>query len=134
MGRTAALAIALGAAALLFVLNTMAVNATAYPAISCAIVAFVAGWVVRRRGAVIGFLCVLGAALLWFAQVLVRAWLQGDLARTFPDCDPCGLTGYAIRMTIVTAMGLVTFGVVGAIAGWLGAFARQRGFASPQRS
>ena len=134
MGRTAALAIALGAAALFFVLNTMAVNATAYVASSCAIVAFVAGWVVGRRGAVIGFLCVLGAALLWFAQVLVRAWLEGDLARTFPDCDPCGLAGYAVRMTIVTAMGLATLGVVGAIAGWLGAFARQRAFDSPQRS
>ncbi len=134
MGRTAALAIALGAAALLVVLNTMQVNATAYLATSCAIVAFLAGWVVTRRGAVIGFLCVLGAALLWFAQVLGSAWLQGDLTRTSPDCDPCGLTGYAVRMTIVTAMGLATFGVVGAIAGWLGAFARQRGFGSPQRS
>jgi hypothetical protein len=38
-------------------------------------------------------------------------------------------------MTIVTVMGLATFGVVAAVFGWLGAFARQRRLArSPQRS
>lgn len=121
-----------GALVLLVVLNTMPINGTVYFAISCAVVGFGAGWLTARR--VAGLVCAFGASLLWFAEVLARAWLQGDLARTFPACDPCGLQGYAVRMTIVTVMGLATFGLVAAVFGWLGAFARQRGFLSPQRS
>ena len=59
--------------------------------------------------------------------VLTRSWADGDLDRAFPDCDPCGLAGYAGRMLIVTVMSLATFGVVGAIAGWLGEQAAARG-------
>jgi len=29
------------------------------------------------------------------------------VARTFPDCDPCGFTGYAGRMLILSGMVLV---------------------------
>ena len=51
--------------------------------------------------------------------VLARSWVIGDLARTFPDCDPCGFTGYAGRMVIVSATLVGIAGVPAAIAGWL---------------
>src|SRR4051812_11854355 len=116
-----ALVIVAGALVLLIVLNTMGINSTAYFATACAAVGSAAGWLTARRSS--GFACALGASLMWFAEVLARSWVDGDLARTFPDCDPCGVSGYATRMTIVTLMGLATFGVVAAAFGWLGAFA-----------
>lgn len=115
-----------GALALWVVLNTMRVNDTVYAVVATAVITFAAGWMSTRRGALIGFACVFVASLLWSTQVIARAWLGGDLAKPFPDCDPCGLAGHLVRMTIVTAMGLATFGVLGALAGWLGAFARRR--------
>lgn len=120
------LAVVAGGLVLWGVLNTMPINAVAYPTIATALVAFGAGWIARRRSALAGFACVLVASLLWFVQVLVRSWLNGDLARTFPDCDPCGLAGYTVRMSIVTLIGLGTFGVLSLVAGWLGGFVRRR--------
>jgi hypothetical protein len=71
------------------------------------------------KGALAGFGAVLVFSLAWTAFVLIRAWFDGDLARTFPDCDPCGFTGYAFRMVIVTGMFLGMFGVPAAVVGWL---------------
>jgi hypothetical protein len=71
------------------------------------------------KGALAGFGAVLVFSLAWTAFVLIRASFDGDLARTFPDCDPCGFTGYAFRMVIVTGMFLGMFGVPAAVVGWL---------------
>jgi hypothetical protein len=71
------------------------------------------------KGAVAGFGAVLVFSLAWAAFVLLRSWFDGDLERTFPDCDPCGFTGYAFRMVIVTGMFLGIFGVPAALVGWL---------------
>lgn len=51
--------------------------------------------------------------------MLARAWVSGDLDRTFPDCDPCGLSGYAARMAVVTLMFVGLFGGPAAVIGWL---------------
>jgi len=86
-----------------------------------------AGFVAGRRGALIGFGSVVIASTAWAIEVMLRSWLSGDLARTFPDCDPCGFVGYGGRMAIVTGMTLAAAGPLGAAAGWLGArFAPQR--------
>jgi hypothetical protein len=72
------------------------------------------------KGAVAGFGAVLVFSLAWAVFVLLRSWFDGDLERTFPEgCDPCGFTGYAFRMVIVTAMFLGIFGVPAALVGWL---------------
>jgi len=71
------------------------------------------------KGARAGFRAVLVFSVAWTAFLLLRAWFDGDLERTFPDCDPCGFTGYAFRMVIVTGMFLGTFGVPAAVVGWL---------------
>jgi ACR3 family arsenite efflux pump ArsB len=71
------------------------------------------------RGAVAGFGLVLVFSLAWAAFVLLRAWVEGDFERAFPDCDPCGFTGYAFRMVVVTAIFIGMFGVPAAVVGWL---------------
>lgn len=71
------------------------------------------------RGALAGFGLVLVLSLAWAVFVLVRAWVDGDLARTSPDCDPCGFTGYAFRMVVVTGLFLGVFGIPAAVVGWL---------------
>jgi hypothetical protein len=71
------------------------------------------------RGALAGFGLVLAISVAWAVFVLVRLWVGGELDRPFPDCDPCGFAGYAFRMAIVTAAFLGTFGVLGAVVGWL---------------
>lgn len=71
------------------------------------------------RGALAGFAVVLALSVAWAVFVLARAWVNGDLDQAFPGCDPCGFAGYSFRMVIVTAILLGTFGVVGAVAGWL---------------
>lgn len=70
------------------------------------------------KGAVIGFGLVVAGCVLWTAFVLARAWAGGDLSRASPDCDPCGLVGYAGRMAILTGMALGTVGVGAAVLGW----------------
>jgi hypothetical protein len=62
---------------------------------------------------------VLAASVAWAVFVLARAWVDGDLDRAFPDCDPCGFTGYAFRMVVVTALFLALFGIPAAVVGWL---------------
>jgi len=59
------------------------------------------------RGALVGIGLVVIGCLAWSMFVLVRSWVDGDVARTFPDCDPCGFTGYAGRMLILSGMVLV---------------------------
>jgi hypothetical protein len=71
------------------------------------------------RGAVGGIGVVLVVSVAWAVYVLVRSWVGGDFDRPFPDCDPCGFTGYAFRMLIVTGMFFGVLGVPAAIAGWL---------------
>lgn len=70
------------------------------------------------RGAVAGFGLVVVLSVAWAVFVLARAWVDGDLARTSPDCDPCGFTGYAYRMVVVTIF-LGMFGIPAAVVGWL---------------
>jgi hypothetical protein len=71
------------------------------------------------RGAVAGFGLVVVLSVAWAVFVLARAWVDGDLARTFPDCDPCGFSGYAFRMVVVTGLFLGMFGLPAAVVGWL---------------
>jgi hypothetical protein len=71
------------------------------------------------RGALAGFGLVLVLSVAWAVFVLARAWVDGDLDRAFPDCDPCGFAGYAFRMVVVTALFLGMSGVPAAVAGWL---------------
>ena len=85
-------------------------------------------------GAVMGFGVVLVFSLVWAAFVLLRAWVGGDLERAFPDCDPCGFTGYAFRMVVVTGIFLGMFGVPAAVVGWfVEMVARRRGRTSAHR-
>ena len=58
-------------------------------------------------------------SVAWAIFVLARAWVDGDLDRAFPDCDPCGFAGYAFRMVVVTGLFLGMFGVPAAAIGWL---------------
>lgn len=71
------------------------------------------------RGALTGFGVVFVLSAAWAAFVLVRAWAAGDFDQAFPGCDPCGFVGYAGRMVIIAAMFLGTFGLPGAVVGWL---------------
>jgi hypothetical protein len=71
------------------------------------------------KGALAGFGLVLVLSLAWAVFVLARAWLDGDLARPFPGCDPCGFRGYALRMVVVTGLFLGMFGIPAAAVGWL---------------
>ena len=71
------------------------------------------------RGALVGIGLVVIGCLAWSMFVLVRSWVDGDLARTFPDCDPCGFTGYAGRMLILSGMVMVILGVPAGTIGWL---------------
>lgn len=89
-------------------------------AVAVAVCAFVAGFLLRKRGALIGFGSVLLVSAAWAFFVMTRSWVEGDLAQTFPGCDPCGFVGYAGRMVIVTLMSLGTFGLLAAVAGGLG--------------
>jgi hypothetical protein len=70
------------------------------------------------RGAVAGFGLVVVLSVAWAVFVLARAWVDGDLARTFPGCDPCGFRGYAYRMVVVTGLFLGMFGIPAAVVGW----------------
>ena len=74
---------------------------------------------VRMRGAIAGFASVLAVTVAWAGFVLVAAWVRRDLDRTFPDCDPCGFVGYAGRIVIIGLFFLGTFGVIGAVTGWM---------------
>ena len=94
--------------------------------VAVAVSGLLAGFLARHRGALAGFASVFVVSIAQAFVVLVRSWVDGDLDRPFPDCDPCGLVGYAGRMLIVTVISLATFGVVGAIAGWLGEQAAAR--------
>ena len=89
-------------------------------AVSVAVAAFIAGFLLRQRGALTGFGSVLLVSSAWAFFVLARAWVEGDLAQTFPGCDPCGFVGHVGRMVIVTLMSLGTFGLLAAVAGGLG--------------
>jgi hypothetical protein len=71
------------------------------------------------RGALVGIGLVVIGCLAWSVFVLVRSWVNGDLARTYPDCDPCGFTGYAGRMVILSGMALAILGVPAGAIGWL---------------
>jgi hypothetical protein len=71
------------------------------------------------RGALAGFGFVFVLSIAWAVFVLARSWFAGEFDRAFPDCDPCGFSGYAFRMAIVTAMFLGVFGVPAAVVGWL---------------
>jgi hypothetical protein len=71
------------------------------------------------RGALVGIGVVVIGCMAWSLFVLVRSWVDGDLARTFPDCDPCGFMGYAGRMAILSGMALAILGVPAAAVGWL---------------
>ncbi len=71
------------------------------------------------RGALVGLSVLLGVGLARAIFVLVPLGLAGHFSREFPYCDPCGFTGYAGRMLIVTAMFVGTFSVPAAVAGWL---------------
>ena len=71
------------------------------------------------RGALVGLGLVVIGCLAWSMFVLARSWVDGDLVRTFPDCDPCGFTGYAGRMLILSVMVLVILGVPAGALGWL---------------
>ncbi len=71
------------------------------------------------RGALAGFSLVLVLSVAWAVFVLARAWVDGDLDRAFPNCDPCGFTGYAYRMVAVTGIFLGMFGIPAAAVGWL---------------
>lgn len=107
-------------------MRTMAINDLLYAISTTAAATLFAGFLAGRRGVLVGFGSFLAASLIWTAEVLTRAWLSGELAATSPDCDPCGLGGYVVRMLIVTAIGLSTFGVLGGAAGWLGELVRHR--------
>lgn len=71
------------------------------------------------RGALAGIGVVLVVSVAWAVYVLVKSWVGGDFDRAFPDCDPCGFTGYAGRMLIVTGAFFGIFAVPAAVAGWL---------------
>jgi hypothetical protein len=71
------------------------------------------------RGALVGIGVVVVGCLAWSLVVLVKSWVNGDLARTYPDCDPCGFIGYTGRMVILSGMALVILGLPAAAMGWL---------------
>jgi hypothetical protein len=71
------------------------------------------------RGALAGIGVVLVVSVVWAVYVLVRSWVGGDFDRPFPACDPCGFTGYAGRMLIVTGAFFGIAAVPAAVAGWL---------------
>ncbi len=100
-------------------------------AVLVAIAAFVAGFLVRERGALTGFGSVLLVSSAWAFFVMARAWVEGDLAQTFPGCDPCGFVGHTGRMVIVTLMSLGTFGLTAAVAGGLGELVARRARRQP---
>jgi hypothetical protein len=82
-------------------------------AVAVAVCAFVAGFLLRKRGALTGF----GSVLL--------------VSAAFPGCDPCGFVGYAGRMMIITLMSLGTLGLLAAVAGGLGELAARRARRQP---
>ena len=94
--------------------------------IATAFAACLTGFVARRRGALAGLAAVVAVGVAQAAVVLGTAWAAGDLARTYPDCDPCGLPGYTGRLLIVLLRTLGTVGVIAAVAGWLGEQAARR--------
>lgn len=106
--------------------KTVPVNDIPYAVVTIGIATFLAGFLAGRLGAVAGFASVLIGWSAWVVYALIDAWMSGALSATFPGCDPCGLVGYGGRFVIVTAMVLPTFGVLGAISGWLGEFAQRR--------
>jgi hypothetical protein len=55
-------------------------------------------------GPLAGFSLLLVGSAAWAIFVLVRSWIDGDLARPFPNYDPCGFVGYAGRMLIVSGL------------------------------
>lgn len=109
-----------------FTAKTMPLNALPYALAGSALAGFVAGFVARRQGVVAGVFAVVVAALLWSADVLGGAWLAGDLARAFPECDPCGFNGFLARMLVVSATGIAALGPLAGICGWLGTVVRAR--------
>ncbi len=106
--------------------KTMPLNGVAYLAAASVAGGGIAGVAAGSRGVVAGFAAAVLAAALWAADVIVREWASGGLARQVPDCDPCGLSGVLVRMIIVSAMGLATFGVAAAVAGALAGYVRRR--------
>ena len=100
-------------------------------AVLVAVAAFVAGFRLRERGMLTGFGSVLLVSSAWAFFVLARAWVDGDLAQTFPGCDPYGFVGYAGRMVIVALMSLGTFGLLAAIARGLGELVARRARRQP---
>lgn len=94
-----------------------AINDLRILAVAVAFSAFVAGFLLQDRGVLAGFGSVLLVSLAWAFFVMARSWVEGDLARTHPNCDPCGFVSYAGRLLIITLMSLGTFGVLAAIRG-----------------
>ena len=71
------------------------------------------------RGALVSIGLLAIGCLAWSVFVLAKSWADGDLARTFPDCDPCGFSGYAGRMLILSGMIVLILGVPVGAVGWL---------------
>ena len=71
------------------------------------------------RGALVGIGLLVIGCLAWSLFILARAWVDGDLARTFPDCDPCGFAGYLGRLFVLCVMVVVILGVPAGAMGWL---------------
>jgi hypothetical protein len=124
--RTEVLAAGLGGTITYLGVKTMPLNALLYALAFAAIGALVAGWIARRRGPLVGITSMLAAAAIWAGDVLITSWANGQLGLQFPDCDPCGLGGYAGRLIIVAAIGAPYFVPVGALGGWIGSSLRGR--------
>ena len=85
-----------------------------------------AGWLIPARSIVAGVAAIVIATLAWSGFVLGRAFVAGEFARVFPDCDPCGFNGYLARVLIGAAMLLAAYGPLAGVFGWLGSVARAR--------
>lgn len=115
-----------GACLVYLSIKTAPTNALWYALLGVAFAGLVAGWFARRHGPVVGVVAVVLGAVVWSADVLGRAWLDGEFGRSFPDCDPCGVNGFAARLLVVSAIEITAFGPLAGIFGWLGTVARSR--------
>lgn len=92
------------------------------PLLSAAVIvlsALATGFFAGRRGALAGLLIVYLGNLIFVFVTLVERGLPAD------GSDPSGVAGFLGRLVIVQLV-LLPFGVAGAAAGWLGAYARRR--------
>lgn len=118
--------IALGTLSVFVLASVTPISGTPYAFVAAGLVGMLAGALSRRRGWLAGLAALVCGVLLWSTYVFAWSWLNGDLVRTFPDCDPCGVSGYAARIGIVAAIGLVGFSIPAAVGGWLGAAIARR--------